>query len=108
MKEPGALFWILTRLQSIEEKLDRLLAMSTTQSERMTTMSAELDALETQVTANTSVEESAVVLIKGIAAQLAAAGTDPAKLTALRTSLNTSATDLAAAVAANTPVAPPA
>lgn len=71
-------------------------------------MSAELDALTGQVAQNTTVEASAVTLIQGLAAQIAAAGTDPAKLTALTTSLNTSATALAAAIAANTPAAPPA
>lgn len=67
---------------------------------------ADLTALTTQVQENTSVEQSAVTLIQGIAAQLAAAGTDPAKLSALQSQLSTSATALAAAVAANTPAAP--
>ena len=61
-----------------------------------------LDDLTAQVAQNTSVEESAVTLINGLAAQLAAAGTDPAKLASLQTSLAASAKDLAAAVAANT------
>ena len=43
-----------------------------------------------------------VTLIKGLAAQIAAAGTDPAKLQALQASLKASADDLAAAIAANT------
>lgn len=66
-----------------------------------------LDDLTTQVAANTSVEQSAITLIQGIAAQLAAAGQDPIKLAALTGSLKTSADSLAAAVAANTPVAVP-
>lgn len=70
------------------------------------TLSAALDALTAQVAQNTSVESSAVTLIQGIAAQLAAAGTDPAALAALQAQLNSSATALAAAVAANTPAAP--
>ena len=53
--------------------------------------------------ANTDVEASAVTLIQGIAQQLADAGTDPAKLQALQTQLQTSAEALAAAVTANTP-----
>jgi hypothetical protein len=68
-------------------------------------MSQELDDLTAQVAKNTDVEESAVLLIQGIAAQLAAAGTDKTKLAALAASLNTSATDLAAAIAQNTPSA---
>ena len=66
---------------------------------------AALDDLTAQVTQNTTVEESAVTLIKGLAAQIAAAGTDPTKLAALQTQLNGSATDLADAIAANTPAA---
>jgi hypothetical protein len=68
-------------------------------------MSAQLDTLEAQVRANTEVEASAVILIRGLADQIAAAGTDPAKLATLTTSLKSSADDLAAAVAANTAVA---
>lgn len=71
-------------------------------------MSAELDALTAEVAAVTTVEQSAIALINGLAAQLAAAGTDPAKLQALHDSLAASSTALAAAVAANTPADPPA
>ncbi len=71
-------------------------------------MSTELDTLTAQVTANTTVEGSAIVLIQGLASQIAAAGTDPAKLSALSASLKVSADALAAAITANTPAAPPA
>lgn len=73
-----------------------------------TTISANLQALMTQVAQNTSVEASAVTLIQGIAAQLSAAlaNSDDAALPALVASLNTSATALGAAVAANTPATP--
>ncbi len=67
---------------------------------------AVLDALQAQVEAQTTVEQSAVTLIQGLAAQIAAAGTDPAKLAALTQQLKTSADALAAAVSANTPAAP--
>jgi hypothetical protein len=65
---------------------------------------AELDDLTVQVAQNVSVENSAVVLIQGIAAKLAAAiaAGNPAALVALHDSLNTSAAALAAAVTANT------
>lgn len=96
----------------IEEKLDRIElvvnainAVLPTLVKGQTQMAGELDALTTQVAANTTVEQSAVTLIQGIAAQLAAAGTDPAKLAALSASLKTSADALAAAVTANTPAA---
>lgn len=74
----------------------------------MSTSAQALAALQEQVAQNTSIETSAVTLIQGLAAQIAAAGTDPAALQALTTSLNSSATALAAAIAANTPAAPPA
>jgi hypothetical protein len=69
-------------------------------------MSAELDALTAQVQANTEVEASAVTLIQGLAAQIAANTTDPAALTALSEQLKTSADALAAAITANTPASP--
>ncbi len=76
--------------------------------ERLKHMSQQLDDLTAQVTANTDVVNSALTLIKGLAAALEAAGTDPAKLDALKASLKASDDALAAAVAANTPAAPPA
>lgn len=68
-------------------------------------MSAELDTLTAQVHSNTSVVQSAVTLINGISARIAAAGTDPAALQALTTELQQQDQALAAAVAANTPAA---
>jgi hypothetical protein len=66
---------------------------------------ADLTALTTQVSQNTTVIGSAMTLIQGFASQLAAAGTDPAALNALQQQLATSDTALAAAVLANTPTA---
>ena len=65
-----------------------------------------LDELKTQVDANTSVEQSAITLINGLAAQIAAVATDPAKVQALADELKTSATALSTAITANTPAAP--
>jgi translation initiation factor 1 (eIF-1/SUI1) len=102
-----------TLLRALGERLERalvLLARISTTLKRIERKEAEmsqaLDDLSAQVAANTTVEQSAITLIKGIAAQLAAAGSDPAKLAELKTTLNTSATALADAVAANTPAAP--
>ncbi len=66
-----------------------------------------LAALTTQVTTTTGVEASAVVLINGLAAQLAAAKNDPAKVQAIIDSLNKSSTSLAAAITANSPPTTP-
>lgn len=90
---------IIKRLDRVERKLDIIL----TEDKRM---SVELDALTAQVAANTAVEQSAVTLIQGLAAQIAANTGDPAKLTALASQLKTSADSLAAAITANTPAAP--
>ncbi len=70
-------------------------------------MSQELDALIAEVARNTTVEKSALAAIQGLSAKLAQAGTDPVKLAKLRADLAANDDELAAAVAANTPVAPP-
>jgi len=66
---------------------------------------ADLTELQAAVAADTSVTASAVTLLQGLAAQLAAAGTDPAALAAIVSDLNENTDALAAAVAANTPAA---
>lgn len=89
----------LKRMEVIEFLLLRIL-----KEEKI--MAGELDALTAEVANNTTVEKSALALINGFAAQLAAAGTDPVKLKALSDSLKANDDELAAAVAANTPPAP--
>lgn len=66
-------------------------------------MADALTDLQAQVAKNTAVEESAVTLINGLAAQIKANSTDPVALEALANSLSGSAGDLAAAITANTP-----
>jgi hypothetical protein len=94
----------LDRIETVvNEILKELKSMSAT-------VSANLLALQAQVTQNTTVEGSAITLIQGIAQQLTAAlaNSDDSALPALVTQLNTSATALASAITANTPSAPPA
>jgi uncharacterized protein YoxC len=67
---------------------------------------ATLDDLQADVTAEDTVIDSAITLLKGLADALKAAGTDPAKLAALHTDITAKTDALAAAVAANTPAAP--
>ena len=62
----------------------------------------DLAGLTAQVKANTDAEASAILLIQGLADQIAAAGTDPVALQALQDQLKASADALAAAVIANT------
>lgn len=64
-----------------------------------------LDRLTAEVAELSTVVDSAIALITGLASQIRAADADPAKLDALATALDAKANALAAAVAANT-VAP--
>jgi len=95
----------------IEAKLDEIIRRLTRIEARLleqegAIMSA-LDDLTAQVAANASAEASAIQLINGLAAEIAAAANDPVKIEALATQLKTSASALAAAITANTPAAPP-
>lgn len=67
---------------------------------------AAIDDLQAAVAQEDTVIDSAITLIQGIPALIAAAGTDPAKLQALQADITAKSTALAAAVAANTPAAP--
>lgn len=93
---------------AIESKLDRIITMLQKLVTEEIKMSAELDALTAEVARDTAIESSAVKLINGIASQIQANASDPGKLNTLAASLKSSSDDLAAAVAANTPAAPPA
>ena len=77
-------------------------------NEMETRIMSALDDLKAQVEATKTVEASAVVLIKGLSDQLAAAvaANDTAAITALSADLKTNTDALAAAIPANT--APPA
>lgn len=109
---------ILSSLDNIQARLDvhsaalaqiynKLSELKQESENFMANVKADIDTLTAQVAQNTTVEQSAITLINGLAAQIAAAGTDPAKLDALQAQLKTSADALAAAVAANTVPPPP-
>jgi hypothetical protein len=104
-------------------KLDKIIAILATIQAEMLIMSAtvstidsDIAELQSDVAALTTTVGSAVALIDGFAAQLAAAqsaalaaGATPEELsvlTALHASISAQTTALAAAVAANTPAAP--
>jgi hypothetical protein len=70
-----------------------------------TTVMADLTQLQNDVAAETTVEQSAIALLGGLKAALDAAGTDPTKLAALSSTIESNTAALAAAVAANTPAA---
>ena len=67
---------------------------------------ADLSALTAEVTENGDAVASAVALLNTLAAELAAAATDPAAVAALADQLSANSDALAAAVVANTPAAP--
>jgi len=71
-------------------------------------MDAAVAELQVEVDRNNTVDGSAVTLISGLADQIIAAANDPARVRALGATLKASTDSLAAAVAANTPAAPPA
>ena len=104
------------------EKLDRILATITQFRQEIKQLMAALDdkiaALQADVTAEQTVEQSAITLIQGIPALIAdavakaqAAGATDAQLQALTdlgTSITNNAAALGAAVTAGTPAAPAA
>lgn len=67
------------------------------------TLMSSLDNLKAAVAKNTTVVESAITLLGGIAERLAGAKDDPAAVEALASEINAEADKLAAAVAVNTP-----
>jgi len=89
----------------LSAKLDIIIAMLDDVLRKEHDMSVQLDTLTTQVKANTDAEASAVLLLQGLSAQIAAIKTDPVALQTLSDELKTSADALAAAVVANTPAA---
>lgn len=94
-------FLILSKLANLEDKLDRVIRM---EKQEM----ADLTAISAAVENNTSVDESAIALLGQLADLIRQNATDPAALAALADSINGEASNLAAAVSANTPAAPPA
>ena len=96
---------------AVAETLQQILTTLNQLKEMISKMSPELQALSDQVAQNEKIEESAVTLIKGLADQITAAKDDPAAIVALAEGLKGSASDLGAAITANTtppaPVATP-
>ncbi len=98
---------IRSQLNRIEGKLDKLINKETADMGQLEDKIAQLQA---QVAATTTVEQSALVLIQGLAANLSAAVGDATAVQAVIDQMNASASALSAAVTANTPAAttPPA
>ena len=86
----------------ISRKLDMLIKMVMRIQRKEFAMSKEMDSLTDQVKKNTDAEASAVVLIQGLATQIASLKNDPVALLQLSDQLKASADALGAAVVANT------
>src|SRR5258705_13454390 len=84
-------------------RLDFLIMEQHLQEVRMANV---LDALVAQVTETLTVEQSALVLIQGIADRISAAAADPVLVASLAAQLHASAAALSDAVVANTPPTP--
>lgn len=69
-------------------------------------MSIEIENLEAAVATNTALDDSIILLLNGIAAQIVDSAGDREKAIALAAELNAKSELLAAAIKANTPVEP--
>lgn len=87
----------------VEQKLDRIITMLEKSKTREKQMSNDLSALQSEVERNGAVDQSAIVLLNGLAAKIEELKGDPAALQAFVDSLRGSSDALAAAVTANTP-----
>lgn len=109
---------VRSRLAHIETMLGQVLKLQAQEASKMSQMDDAIAKLQADVAALTAVDQSAITLINGFAAQLAAAvaaaqaaGATPAQLQALSdlsAAIEAQDTALQAAVTANTPAAPPA
>lgn len=101
-------------ITEVNKKLDLLLradikiiALLQESAKKENHMTKELDELQAAVEENTTVDQSIMTLVDGLAAQILALKDDPAKLAALAASLKASSAAVVAKVLANTPEAPP-
>ena len=102
--------WVIQSrvLNEITWQLARIQRAVCSLTERITNMAIDLQGLKDAVAANTAVDQSAMVLMTGLAAKIQelinASGTtvDPAELQAIVDQINTDNASLAAAVVANT------
>ena len=96
----------INALSSVTASLDRIEQLLVNLTEKGEYMSVELDNLTREVAEMSTVVDSAVTLISGLAEQIRALQNDPVALAALANSLDTKANELATAVSANTTPTP--
>ncbi len=98
-------------LESVNDKLNRVLHLLRDLKKQGDLMSAEMDRLEKSVAAEGDVVTSVEVAMAGLSQQLKAAiaaGADPVKLTAMADEIDAFKSRMSAAVVANTSTPPPA
>jgi phosphoglycolate phosphatase-like HAD superfamily hydrolase len=93
--------------KEINSKLDTIIKMLVESKKKEIHMSKELDELQAAVEENTTVDQSIMTLVDGMAAQIEALKDDPAKLVALAKALRDSSALTVAKVLANTTQEPP-
>lgn len=105
-----ALCNIALAIDRVEKKVDAIGRQEGRVLRQGDKIMATLADVQAKVTAEGTVVDSAVTLLKGLKDQLdaAIASNDPAAIQALSDSIGAQTDQLAAAVAANTPTAPPA
>jgi len=93
--------------EATHNKIDQILNAVLTTKAEVTQMAGELDTLESDVTAQTDVIQSAVTLLSGLKAALdaAIASGDMSRVAAVNAQIESQTQALSAAVAANTPAA---
>jgi len=99
---------VLQQHAEIISQQKTILSLLTKGDSKMSTLIEAIAALQAEVAAETTVEQSAITLIKNIADQLSAVAGDPEAVMELVDQMKQSSEALAAAVLANTPAAPPA
>jgi len=102
------LYEVHKKLDTIVRALKLVLANQEVSAKREIKMTIELDELQAAVEENTTVDQSIMTLVDGLAAKIEALKDDPARLAALAKSLRDSSALTVAKVLANTPQEPPA
>lgn len=90
-------------MDPVGQKLDRIINLLEKSKTREKRMAVDLSVLQAEVERNAAVDQSAIVLLTGLATKIEELKADPVALQAFVDSLRGSSDALAAAVAANTP-----
>jgi flagellar hook assembly protein FlgD len=96
-----------TQLDRLERKIDQLIALATANLIGDQIMSQEMDQLVAAVEVNTTVDQSVLTFLQGVAQQITDAAGDRTKSLALAATVRASTDAVSAALLANTPVATP-